>query len=93
MAHATLGAHIEFTRRYVNELGCELYPEWLNESFKKCVVRVNQKEFDKICELPGIYKAFEKHTLGGSISCIVVCPREENPKVLQFAKLWKPLEK
>lgn len=95
VAHATLGAHIEFSRQYIaNETGiCKDYPKWLVESFKKCVVRVNQKEFDKICELPGIYKAFEKHTLGGSISCIVVCPREENPKVLKFAKLWKPLEK
>lgn len=93
VAHATLGAHIEFTRRYVNELGCELYPEWLNESFKKCVIRVNAKEFARICALPDVYKAYEKHTLDSKYSCVVVCPRKDNPNVLKFAKLWKPLEK
>jgi type III restriction enzyme len=63
---------------------------WFEESFKKCVVRVNQKEFDKIAALPSVYLGHENTTLEGRKSCAVVCPREEIPNVLKFAKLWKP---
>lgn len=86
VAHATLGAHLVF--KDIPE-----YADWLANSFKKCVVRVSQKEFDKICTIPNTYKAFEKHTLEGRFSCIVVCPSLEVYNVLKFAKLWKPLEK
>ncbi len=93
VAHAVLGAHLHFNRPddfppkwFLN------YREWLDTSFKKCVVRVNQREFDKIAALPGIYLAHEKTTLDGRDSCVVVCPMptEELPNVLRFAKLWKP---
>ncbi|MDD5150697.1 MAG: hypothetical protein PHC28_09530 [Flavobacterium sp.] len=86
VAHAVLGAHIKF----------ECYPiynYWLNHSFKKCVVRVNQKEFGKILQLSDIYVGRENKTLDGKDSCIVVCPRIQDdtfPKVLKFAKLWAP---
>lgn len=83
VAHAVLGAHLMFTHDMY-------YNEWLENSFRKCVVRVNQKEFTKISGLPRVYLAHENHTLDGRKSCAVVCPREENPKVLTFAKLWKP---
>ncbi|MFA6198864.1 MAG: hypothetical protein WC679_00410 [Bacteroidales bacterium] len=83
VGHAVLGAHL----RFINN---ELYDYWLNNSFKKCVVRVNQKEFDKIKLLSDVYVGHENNTLEGKDSCIVVCPREENPNVLKFAKLWKP---
>lgn len=92
VAHAMLGAHLEFSRiGQAYEL--PLYPEyldWLEKSFKKCVVRVNQREFDKIAALPDVYLAHENTTLEGRKACAVVCPREEYPNVLKFAKLWAP---
>jgi hypothetical protein len=85
VAHAVLGAHEEFC---VNMY----YHAWHKTSFKKCVVRVNQKEWDKISALPNVYLAHENSTLEGRKACAVVCPREEVPNVLKFAKLWKPKE-
>lgn len=93
VAHAVLGAHLQFTKRDVFDpivLGVTYYEEWLENSFKKCVVRVNQKEFDKIAALPDVYLGHENNTLEGRKSCAVVSPREELPNVLKFAKLWKP---
>jgi hypothetical protein len=87
VAHTVLGAHFQFS-------GKLHYEEWLKNSFKKCVVRVNQKEFDKIAALDDVYLGHEKNTLDSRDSCIVVCPmtNEEIPNVLKFAKLWKPKE-
>lgn len=90
VAHAVLGAHLEFSQTYYERPAYPEYMDWLANSFKKCVVRVNQKEFAKIAALPDIYVAHEKKTLNGRDSCIVVCPREELPNVLKFAKLWSP---
>lgn len=97
VAHSVLGAHIKFSKRrrhrYWEEVNYQQYPEyidWLENSFKKCVVRVNQREFDKITSLPDVYLGHENNTLEGRKSCAVVCPRKEVPNVLRFAKLWKP---
>lgn len=84
VAHAVLGAHLKFSESDT------LYLEWLHDSFKKCVVKVNRKEFEKIKSLDNVYLAHENTTLGGEKSCAVVCPRDEYPNVLKFAKLWKP---
>ena len=83
VAHAVLGAHLVFQNIITYNL-------WLNNSFKKVVVKVNQKEFDKIASLECVYLAHESTTLEGKKSCIVVCPRQETPNVLNFSKLWKP---
>ena len=85
VAHSVLAAHLKFE-------SCPEYVDWLTTSFKKCVVRVNQKEFDKIKKLPNVHIGYEIHTLDGKASCIVVCPsgNEDLPNVLKFAKLWKP---
>ena len=85
VAHAVLGAHLEFSNN-------PQYLDWLNNSFKKCVVRVNEKEFEKIKSLPNVYLAHEIHTLEGKKTCAVICPMPnfELPNVLKFAKLWKP---
>lgn len=100
VAHSVLGAHIQFTSGKHSEPsniegleqidGIPDYHDWLNNSFKKCVVRVNHKEFQKISELENVYLGHENTTLGGEKSCAVVCPRHENPNVLKFAKMWKP---
>lgn len=86
VAHSVLNAHVKFSDTI-------LYQEWFKNSFKKCVVRVNQKEFDKIMKLDNVWEGHENTTLDAKTSCIVVCPRrnEDNPNVLKFAKLWKPL--
>lgn len=84
VAHAVLGAHFAFEKN-------ESYQDWLTNSFRKCVVRVNQKEFDKIASLPNVYLGHENKTLGARKSCAVVCPiKGEQPNVLKFAKLWAP---
>jgi hypothetical protein len=93
VAHAVLGAHMLFSeKRTVKSYNYPRYMDWLKNSFKKCVVRVNQKEFAKIAALDDVYIGHEKNTLDGRDSCIVVCPmpNEELPNVLKFAKLWKP---
>lgn len=85
VAHTVLGAHNEF-----EEL--PEYQDWLANSFKKCVVRVSQKEFDKISKLQRVYLGHEIHTLDGKKSCAIPlpCENEELPNVLKFAKLWSP---
>ena len=83
VAHSVLAAHLQFQNN-------PTYMDWLNNSFKKCVLRVNTKEFSKIAELPNVWLGHENNTLDGKKSCIVVCPRLEIPNVLKFAKLWKP---
>lgn len=91
VAHAVLGAHLMWaTSPYEDG---KLYNEWLDTSFRKVTLRVNQREFDKIAALEYAYLAHEKKTLDGKASCAVVCPYqddEELPNVLKFAKLWAP---
>lgn len=85
VAHSVLGAHLHFKDNFI-------YNKWLTESFKKCVIRVNKKEFEKISQIPNTYLGYEKNTLNGNVSCAVPlpCENENLPNVLKFAKLWKP---
>lgn len=84
VAHSILAAHLQFENDAV-------YQDWLQNSFRKVVLRVNQKEFDKIAALDHVYLGHENKTLDGKKSCAVVCPLDcELPNVLKFAKLWKP---
>lgn len=98
VAHAVLGAHFIFSEKYeIPEYSSwnwkyPCYIDWLENSFKKVVVRVNRKEFKKISSLSDVYLGHENTTLDGRKSCAVVCPREETPNVLKFAQLWKPKE-
>lgn len=86
VAHSILGAHLIMGNH-------PSYNWWLINSFKKCVVRVNRKEFDKIAAIPGTYLGHENKTLDGIKSCAIPIPVEDDklPNVLKFAKLWKPL--
>lgn len=85
VAHTVLGAHLKFNDN-------EDYCFWLDNYYKKCVVRVNRKEFKKISEIPYTYLGHENTTLDGEKSCAVPLPvqNENIPNVLKFAKLWKP---
>lgn len=89
VAHAVLGAHMHFIKPAISGYSSS-YFDWLNTSFRKVVLRVNRKEFVKIKELNDIYLAHENTTLNAEKSCIVVCPRDEYPNVIKFAKMWKP---
>ena len=83
VAHSMLSAHLKFS-------GNPSYDDWLNNSFKKCVVKVNRKEFRKISEIPGTHLGFENKTLNGEFSCAIPLPVPNNelPNVLKFSKLW-----
>lgn len=99
VGHSILGAHLAFEEN-------PRYQDWLRYSFKKCTVRVNEKEFEKIAALDHVpvtptigsgykhhvYLGHENTTLGGRKSCAIVMPVADfdNPNVLRFAKLWKP---
>jgi hypothetical protein len=93
VGHAVLGAHLHFSRNYIlDQETFADYVTWLEHSFKKCVVRVNRKEFDRILDLEHVYRAHEIHTLEGRTSCAVPlpCDNDKLPNVLKFAKLWSP---
>lgn len=85
VAHTMLGAHISMQ-------GTPMYDRWISDSFKKCVCRVGQKEFDKIAAIDGTYLGHENKTLDGKKSCAIPVPVEswDLPNVLRFAKLWSP---
>lgn len=99
VAHAVLGYHIDNFEESFEEYAYlnknpkfypNLYHAWLKDSFKKCVVRVNQKEFDKISLLPDVGLFHENKTLEGKKSCAVLVVDEDIPNVLKYAKLWSP---
>lgn len=91
VAHAALRHHLKWNID-------EQYIGWLMDSFRKCVVRVNLKEFEKIRKLyethqMHITESWENKTLNGEVSCVTVVAEDDNiPNVLKFAKLWKPKE-
>ena len=89
VAHAVLGHH-RTVMAQKGEQYFSLYDDWLNNSFKKCVVRVSQKEFDKISLLPNVGLFHENHTLNAKKAAAVLAVSDEIPNVLKFAKLWKP---
>lgn len=88
VAHAVLGAHLEFKPMHDNS--CNDYNKWLQTSFRKVVLKVNRKEFEKISSMNMSYLAHESTVLSGEESCVVLCPRYEYPNVIKFAKMWKP---
>lgn len=87
VAHSVLAAHLKFQAD-------PDYIDWLSNSFRKCVVRVSRKEFEKIAALPKVHLGHENRTLNAEKACAVVCPYRQDeplPNVLKFAKLWKPM--
>lgn len=93
VAHAVLSHHMtQEELAWDNETNdySQLYNVWLHASFKKCVVRVNQKEFDKIALLDNVSLSHENKTLDAKKACAVLVIGNEVPNVLKYAKLWKP---
>ncbi len=86
VAHSVLNAHLGMSPN-------EKYNEWLSTSFRKVVLKVNRKEFDKISKLETyVWLGHENKTLDGQKTCAVVLPMksDEVPNVLKFARMWKP---
>lgn len=89
VAHTVLGCDIDTSDETFWWADYEkLYMSWRLNSFKKCVVKVNQKEFNKIALLDNVYLGHENTTLGGAKSCAALVVDDEIPNVLKFAKLW-----
>lgn len=91
VAHAVLQHHIETEDDFKFDYLC-LYTDWLMNSFKKVVLQVSQKEFDKIALLDNVTLTHENNTLDRKKSCAVVVVGDTIPNVLKFAKMWKPLQ-
>jgi peptidyl-tRNA hydrolase len=85
VAHAVLGMHLKFNEE-------NFYKNWLENSFRKCVVKVNMKEFAKIKTLDNVHVAYESTVLNGEECCLVNIINDNVPNVLKFAKLWKPFD-
>ena len=85
VSHTMLGAHLKFETD-------PIYKEWIQNSFRKAVVSVPRKVFDKIAALNPVYLGHENKTLDGIKSCAIPLPVMSNnvPNVLKFAKLWAP---
>lgn len=66
------------------------YLNWYRDSFKKCVVKVNRKEWHKICNIPYVYLGHENTVLEGEKSCAIIPIMDEYPNVVKFARLWSP---
>jgi hypothetical protein len=93
VAHSVLTAHSKFLEEcFVAD--DDTYYDWFNNSFRKVVLRVNRKEYDKIKDTTTHHEGHENTICEGKGSCLVVLPveLEEVPNVLKFAKLWKPKE-
>lgn len=80
-AHASLMCHLE----HYNDLE---YSEWVRKSFRKCICKVNDKEFEKAKEIPDNMVVTES-SLDGQEVAIVLKPRKEWPKNVQYYRLWK----
>lgn len=94
VAHAVLREHIHKTSAAIHP--CKVYEDWLQNSFRKVVVKVNSKEYKKIKDLVNTNKivvteSWENNTLEGKGSCLTCVVDSGNiPNVLKYAKLWKP---
>ena len=83
VAHSAIAAHINFQDNAD-------YNDWLLNSFRKVVLRVNKKEFEKLSEMEDIHLGHENTVMNAEKSCVIICPRKEYPNVIKYAKMWKP---
>lgn len=93
VAHSILNAHCKFLEDSFGQT-FDAYGDWFHNSFRKVVLRVNRREYDKIKETLTHHEGHENTICNGEGSCLVVMPVESDvvPNVLKFAKLWSPKE-
>lgn len=96
VAHSILNAHVMFDHvHHGHELDkVVIYRKWFQESFRKVVIRVGRKEYDKIKAEHTHHEGHENTICGGEGCCLVVLPVESDavPNVLRYAEMWKPKE-
>ena len=80
-AHGTLMCYLKFKEN-------PDFDEYLKNSFRKCVCKVNDKEFENAKKFDD-YVIVTKSALGNDETALVFKPRKEWPKAFQFYKLWK----
>lgn len=87
VAHSILTAHTIFDDPKYPD-----YVEWFIHSFRKVVLRVNRREFDKIRETLVCHQGHENTICDAQPSCLVVLPVDSDnvPNVLKYGKMWKP---
>lgn len=92
VAHTILNAHTYFLGFHPESSEFEIYCDWWENSYRKVVLKVNRKEYEKIKQIGHYWEGHENTTLGGRSSCIIPLPVESDsvPNVLKFAKMWKP---
>lgn len=68
------------------------YCDWRINSFRKVVLRVGRKEYNKIKLLGHHWEGHENTVCEGEGSCLIPLPVNANavPNVLKFAKMWRP---
>ncbi|MND47888.1 hypothetical protein D3C80_387940 [compost metagenome] len=96
VAHSILNAHNKFmtASEHISSGNTHTYINWYQDSFRKVVLRVNRKQYDKIKDTLTHWEGHENTICEGKGSCLVVLPVESDavPNVLKFAKMWKPKE-
>jgi hypothetical protein len=97
VAHSVLSYHLKVVNlNSETEKHAELikaYQFWCKHDYRKVVLKVNSKEFEKIAQLPFVYLGHENKTLEGKEACAVWLSKDDQldvPNVLKYAKLWKP---
>jgi peptidyl-tRNA hydrolase len=97
VAHAVINADDYFYNFDQTDADIETrrqYCEWRINSFRKVVIRVNDKEYRKIRDTLECFEGSENTVFNAEGSCLVVLPvmSGQEPNVLKFAKMWKPKE-
>ena len=91
VAHTVINSYINRRDNSYLDSYVDLYDHWLKYSFKKCVVKVSPKQFERVKEIPHVYLGHENTVLNGEKSCGIIVVEGNHPyKVLQFAKMWGP---
>jgi peptidyl-tRNA hydrolase len=80
-AHGSLSCYLKFKDN-------DDMIKWKEESFKKVICLVDEKEFERAKEFAWKVVMTES-SLGGRETALVFCPREEYPKPFKFYKLYK----
>lgn len=93
VAHSVINAD-DYFYEHLNIETVRQYCEWRVNSFRKVVLRVNRKEYNKIKETLIYHEGHENTICNGEGSCLVVLPvmSDAIPNVLKYAKMWKPKE-
>lgn len=94
VAHSVINAHCKFLEDCF-VAGDETYHEWFHNSYRKVVIRVNRKEYNKIKSTLIHWEGHENTICNGEGSCLVVLPvmSDKLPNVLKYAKTWAPKER